>query len=175
MRAPTEGAAMIKRPNWDSSEWEPPHGRRPRPPTLREYEAHLLGVFRAIERSYGLETARKVFANFVREPNKTQLKDREAFDLISRLNSMTKPNAAKLVRDLLAQDGIDPEHKDYDKETARLTKAIQRGKERWPSLKAGFGAVSPPLKHDEPASFVFHGKKRTNGGCRLSMGKRSPS
>jgi hypothetical protein len=152
---------VIKRPKWDSPNWELP--RRAKPPTLREYEQQLLTIFFSITRDYGMKKARQAFANFVREANKTELKNYEMFEMLQYLASMNpRPNVKRLVREMLAEKGIGPDHRKFQKEAEALDRKIRNWrKKHWPGIKAKFGAVSPPPPaHDEPVRFVIHKIKK---------------
>jgi hypothetical protein len=146
------------RPDWESSEWK---ARKPvRPPTLRQLEVIALRTFLSIYRHYGMEKACQVFENYVREASKPELKNREMYILLGRLANMQRPNVKHLVRDVLAEQGIERSDARFPNKSEALEKKIRRWKKRWPALKAAFGPVSPPQGPDEPVRFVFHKAKK---------------
>jgi hypothetical protein len=128
----------------------------PRKPlrTLRDAEMEMFGIFAWIVHHYGLETARRVAANFAEEPTPKQREVRDQLELLDRLASMTpRPNVAKLARELLADEGIHEGDGRFANKHAALAAKIRSWKRHRPAIEAKFAPVSPPLRKDQPASF----------------------
>lgn len=153
-----------RHPNWNNSDWKfSPPAMLP-PGSLRDHERWLLSVFHALLRRYGEDTARQMFANLVIEPNETQLKEREQFDTLRRLDAMKpRPNINQLVRDMLEEQGIKPSHEGYQNQSKALDRKIRRWKKQRPEIEGKFGATSPPLGPGQAATYRLHSpKKRTS-------------
>ncbi|WP_315797659.1 hypothetical protein [Bradyrhizobium sp. SZCCHNRI3043] len=147
---------MIKRPDWDNSDWKPPPRRRPAIPPLHQDVLDLIPIFARIVHRDGLKTAREVFANFVREPTDKQYEALDQLELLNRLAAMTpRPNVAKLARELLAADGIHKGDAKFANKHAALVAKIRDWKKRRPAIEAKFAPTSPPLRRGQPPSFRF--------------------
>jgi hypothetical protein len=150
------------RPDWGDDDWRP---RATAGASLREDELHLLSLFGELSRRYGMRRARKMFANFAREPNKTEWEELAKLETLWRLDNMNpRPNIKRLVRELLAEKGIAAEDRRFPNQAVALDKKIRRWKKDRVAIEAKFGAVSPPLMRGEPAKFVIVEKRTSRKG-----------
>jgi hypothetical protein len=150
---------MIKRPNWNSSDWNPPR-RAELAARLRQDELRLLDMFHDLTRRYGMKRARQMFANYSRAPNKTEQEELVRLQTLRHLDTMTpKPNVKRLVREMLAEKGIGSGSPRFQNQAAALDKRIRRWKDDRDAIEAKFGGISPKLAPGQPAEFVIHEKQ----------------
>jgi hypothetical protein len=153
---------MVKRPDWDNPNWTSPNARAARRPPagLREDELWVLSVFATLLHRHGLRKVRQIFANYSREPNKAERKELVKLETLRRLDAMKpKPNVRRLVRELLAEEGIGPGDRRFQNKSAALDAKIRRWQEQRAAIEARFGSVSPVLTPGEPAKFVIHDRR----------------
>jgi hypothetical protein len=152
---------MIKRPNWDRHDWQPPQARRkPAPPaTLREVELLLLVTFHRVQRQFGLEMARRMFANFAEKPTKTQRDYLKKLQWLERLDAMPRPNMRQLARDIMEEGGIGPSDRRYQNQFENLYRQIRRAEDDRDKIEAMHGPISPLLAKGDPAQFRILKKK----------------
>ncbi len=120
-----------------------------------------MAVFLHVQRQLGLETARRIFANYSEEPTKTQRDLLEKLQWLERLDTMTpKPNISQLARDILEERGVVPSDPGYQNQLESLDHQIRRVKRRRQEVEAMHGPISPPLAKDEPAPFRILRRKK---------------
>jgi hypothetical protein len=146
---------MIKRPRWDQHDWRGPQERRKpaRPATLAELQLEALMLFNRIQRQFGLETARRVFADFAEEPTKTQRDYLEKLQWLERLDAMPRPNKRQLTREVLEGRGIAPTDRGYQNKFDNLYRQIRRAESDRAKIEAMHGPISPPVAKGEVPSF----------------------
>jgi hypothetical protein len=73
--------------------------------TIEGAERHALRLFLEIEKHHGEDEARRIFTERGREPTKTEIAERKAFQVLDRYDDMLPaPNVMKLARELVCEN-----------------------------------------------------------------------
>jgi hypothetical protein len=77
--------------------------------TIEGAERHALRLFLEIEKHHGEDAARRIFTERGREPTKTEIAERKAFQLLDRYDNMQpEPNVMELARQLVEESNTLP-------------------------------------------------------------------
>jgi hypothetical protein len=119
---------------------------------LREDELMLLNVWLFLSPRHGEKKARKMLANYMREPDTDHLGEYERYATLAEYDTMQpRPNITKLAREKAGSlEGVD----------AVVRKFRRWKRERRTRTDVLFSNTSPPLKPGEPAEFVLIPTKR---------------
>jgi hypothetical protein len=116
---------------------------------------YVRALFEAIEKRYGEDTTRKLFAPYGRALSKTDNRIRREAALLWRLASMEKPNIKRLARDIEGECGKKESIEKYLKRIGRTEKRLQRIK-RDPRIREYAEEVLSRSVLDDKITNPFH-------------------